>query len=535
MTPSLDFAACAATAWQATPDMALRGGVAAGALALAAWAGARRFFAGRRAFVVMNLLVAGWITLSISEHAAADPACKGTLGLLSWATVLGQPMLWSLFLYQHLNQRPDAPTLPVRALLALPALVVLALCWTNGVHGWLYGPGSALTPPIAGLPRMKYDWGPVFYLAVALDYAWILLATALTLHGWRQADAGQREQRLAFAALMAVPLAANVAYVGFGWRLFGADPTSTGFAASGAGFAWLIARQQLGAVVPLARQRLFAELPDPVLVLDLQRRVVDTNLAAQRLVGQDPASGTPLQALPRLGAALAAHLGDAGPQATLQLQDPPASYTVQQRPLARRGRAVGSLVVLHDVTALQRAHDETIVNLAAREIQLRRATAAQAQLREQALRDPLTGLLNRRALEQRAAEGTPQVLVLMDLDHFKRINDRHGHAVGDAVLRDFSARLQRNLRADDALYRIGGEEFALLLPQADLAQAQRRVQALRELLARQRLGGLAEPVTFSAGLAAGGVPHEPLAQWLARADQALYRAKQGGRNRSEVA
>jgi diguanylate cyclase (GGDEF)-like protein len=157
------------------------------------------------------------------------------------------------------------------------------------------------------------------------------------------------------------------------------------------------------------------------------------------------------------------------------------------------------------------------------------------------MRDPLTGLLNRRALQERwtqeARLGPPRglALVLLDLDRFKDINDTHGHAVGDAVLRDLAAALRSGLRASDALFRVGGEEFALLMPEATVATATERVQALRDLVASWRLGGLQEPVTFSAGVAEAQPTRETLESLFAAADKALYRAKNGGRDRIEVA
>jgi len=160
--------------------------------------------------------------------------------------------------------------------------------------------------------------------------------------------------------------------------------------------------------------------------------------------------------------------------------------------------------------------------------------------REEALRDPLTGLHNRRHLDAVLAEllalfartRQPLSLAVLDLDHFKAINDRHGHAFGDEVLRMLARLLAQSTRAGDAVCRIGGEEFCLVFANSAPADAKRR---LEELLARLKAGTvrLGEEelagITFSAGLA--GYPEDGITApaLLSAADRALYQAKHEGR------
>ena len=544
-TPALDLPACAATAWQATPDMPLRSLVAAGLVLLAAWAGSRRAFPGQRSFMVLALVMSAWLGFSITEHAAVDAACKGTVALLGWSAILAQPPLYALFIHQYLTSELQAPAPWRRALLAVPSVVMLVLVWTNGLHGLFYGDATALGPPIAGLPRLRYDYGPLFHVAVALGYLWTLAAATLVLRGWLGSRGTQRRHWGAMALMMAVPLAANAAYLGWGLRLMGADPTSTGFAVALVGFAWLMQRDGLFAVVPLARRLLFDELPDPVIVLDAAGRLAEVNPAAAAL-GGPPLLDRPLAEWSPLGPALAQHLA-AGAGGELALGEPARLYEVQRRELGSHGQSIGALIQLHDVSARHQAHAEAVRSLSARQVELERATALQALLREQAMHDALTGLLNRRALQEQhsqeqlarrssdAAATPPLALVLMDLDHFKRINDTHGHAAGDAVLRDFAVALRSGLRSGDTLARIGGEEFALLMPGATADQATRRVQGLRDIVARWDLGSLGEAVTFSAGVAVAAPGRESLEALLDAADRALYQAKRAGRDRTVVA
>ena len=173
-----------------------------------------------------------------------------------------------------------------------------------------------------------------------------------------------------------------------------------------------------------------------------------------------------------------------------------------------------------------------------------KAELAQAleQIRQLATHDDLTGLLNRRAmldrmqLEQHRSlrSGSPLLIAQLDIDHFKAVNDTHGHAAGDLVLQSFADTVRRNVRDTDVLARWGGEEFVLLLcdtPAADaVALMERLRQAVQAMQVPVAQGGQPITVTVSIGLARH-TPADPLAGTLERADQALYAAKAGGRNR----
>jgi diguanylate cyclase (GGDEF)-like protein len=164
---------------------------------------------------------------------------------------------------------------------------------------------------------------------------------------------------------------------------------------------------------------------------------------------------------------------------------------------------------------------------------------AEAELREQAFTDSLTGLLNRHGWEQRAPSlleqarrhKTPLALILVDLDHFKRINDKLGHDTGNDVLRIMGQVLRANRRSGDLAVRMGGEEFALLLPQTSLRAALHVEQRLRLALQEE---GIQQPrlrANYSAGLALASPDDKDLDALVARADTALHQAKAQGRGR----
>ncbi len=164
------------------------------------------------------------------------------------------------------------------------------------------------------------------------------------------------------------------------------------------------------------------------------------------------------------------------------------------------------------------------------------------RLRDLAMHDELTGLYNRRHfLELAEAEiarvrrtGTPLSLSMLDIDHFKRVNDFFGHAVGDLALKQLATVMRETLRASDVPARIGGEEFVILLTDTSLEGARRMTERLRERVGRAEVPAghdRAARFTISAGVAELS-PGEPFEALLARADQALYSAKSAGRNRT---
>jgi len=164
-------------------------------------------------------------------------------------------------------------------------------------------------------------------------------------------------------------------------------------------------------------------------------------------------------------------------------------------------------------------------------------------LRSESITDPLSGLLNRRGFETRASTmlgicqtaGLPTSLIIADLDRFKALNDRHGHAAGDRVIAEFAARLRAAAGSRAVAGRLGGEEFAVLLPMADAAAARLFTEAVRKVFSGDSIAGLPREVrvtaSFGIALCAG---RESLSDLMRRADEALYHAKRDGRDSVRV-
>ena len=170
------------------------------------------------------------------------------------------------------------------------------------------------------------------------------------------------------------------------------------------------------------------------------------------------------------------------------------------------------------------------------------STRQRQALEHMAIHDPLTQALNRRAfdidlattLQAHQASQSPCTLAIIDMDHFKSVNDTFGHEVGDELLIEMVRTLHGHQRQQDRLYRFGGEEFILLMPDTHALGVQRALDGLRETIFQTLRRPDGEPVSVSIG-AATLAPGERGAFWLTRADAALYRAKHGGRNRVMIA
>jgi diguanylate cyclase (GGDEF)-like protein len=208
-------------------------------------------------------------------------------------------------------------------------------------------------------------------------------------------------------------------------------------------------------------------------------------------------------------------------------------------PLSAEGHAIGALVAEHGMRRGSRI-ERRVVGMIERftshgALALRNAWLLE-QVQELASTDALTGVANRytfqqaleREIERAARGGEDLTLAMLDIDHFKKLNDAHGHQAGDEVLRRVAAKLSEHCRAYDTVARYGGEEFALILPTTDREETRALVDRLRDEIGRQ---GPKPKVTISAGIATFPTDATDPDELVAAADEALYESKRAGRNR----
>lgn len=222
-----------------------------------------------------------------------------------------------------------------------------------------------------------------------------------------------------------------------------------------------------------------------------------------------------------------------------------AAPTTACIPLIAQGTQLGLLYLSsHDDAFLAR---QDLVETAAEQLSMALSNLElQERLRIQSIREPLTGLFNRRYLEESLTRelarcdrrGLPLSVMMMDLDHFKAFNDLHGHVGGDTLLSGFGQLLLRLARAEDIACRYGGEEFTLILPETDAETARERAESIRAAVGAMRIRHMGQElpaVTVSIGVASFPLNGREGESLIRHADEALYRAKRGGRDRVEMA
>jgi diguanylate cyclase (GGDEF)-like protein len=317
------------------------------------------------------------------------------------------------------------------------------------------------------------------------------------------------------------------------------------------------------ASVPDRVRKAFDSLAEGLLIVDHEARIVLANRAfrqlhpraagelnGQRIESLDwlngggapaPASepGVPWTRMLQSGAPLSAQ-----PLELLQPDGAPTQLLVSSAAITdNRGRARGCLITFDDVTAIHRSNAELRSTLGELETARQRVEEQNGELRRLASRDSLTGCFNRRAFFELAGERFALAqrdhgalcCLMVDIDHFKQFNDIYGHAVGDQVIQVVARSLSAGLRQADMLGRYGGEEFCIVLPDAspqDAVAVAERMRADIEETARSAIRGTdVMPITASFGVAILSPAARTLEALIDQADQALYRSKQGGRNR----
>jgi len=327
-----------------------------------------------------------------------------------------------------------------------------------------------------------------------------------------------------------------VAVIGYALYMAGLTPHRLDFsplflALSGSLFAYGLFRYRMLNFTPIAHVRAFEAMGEGAIILDNENCLVDFNEAVHSIFPQlsNERLGESLERILAVESELV-ELVRSGERRRAELfitvEGVIRCYDVTLSPVSgRQGRRLGKVIILNDTT---------------RQFQLAQ------ELKELAIHDPLTHLFSRRhffevaATEMaRARRGhRPAAVIMVDLDHFKKINDTLGHQAGDLVLVETAARFRKALRTSDVICRYGGEEFVLLLPETDAAAALGVAERLRTAIASRGIAseGAELQVTASFGVSAlSAAMPESIDDLVRAADEALYRAKLAGRNRVELA
>ncbi|WP_041292075.1 histidine kinase N-terminal 7TM domain-containing diguanylate cyclase [Kineococcus radiotolerans] len=465
-----------------------------------------------------------WSATGVPLNFPVSPPVHAALTYGSFVGILGSVV--SLYLLSRVVADPHyRPPRGQVVHLAVVPLLVLAVAATDPWHHLVL----TRVTPIPQAPWFEVRWGPLFWVHTLWCYALLTSAFARLLHAWWRGSGPVRRQVGLLLLAGLVCTAGNVVVISDPEVFSGRDLTPLSFTLTALIDAYAVLRVGLLRVVPIARAAVLENVRDAIVVVDAGGTVVDVNAAGRAyLRTRYPDLPVDPVGLPAARFLTARALGDLpGGYLSYELEHASGLHLdVQVTALRdRRGRDLGRVVVGRDVTEVA---------------QLR------AQLAEEAVRDPLTGLHNRRHFDTAAAQllrcaaatGDPVGVLAVDIDHFKRVNDTHGHAVGDLVLVEVARVLAAAERRGDLVARTGGEEFVLLLPGADeeaLAVRAEQVRAACAALDVPVAAGTRVRPTVSVGCAV--LPHHgaDLTGVLAAADRALYAAKAGGRDRVVVA
>ncbi|WP_250445893.1 diguanylate cyclase [Actinotalea sp. C106] len=429
----------------------------------------------------------------------------------------------------------------VRAQLVGHPVVMLLLGATNDAHHLILAPAG---------PGDEYRLTSLFWVHTAYSFSLIGVGLVRAVRARRHAPV-LRSARitviLVAGCLPSLTVIVQIAYMTAAGTVIN-DLSPVAFLVAGLVAAHAVRRRGVLAVVPVARAQVLDRLGDVVLVLDEDGQLIDLNLAARDLLERldvpivDPGSGAP-QGLGPLADLVRAGTGEH----LLETADGHRMLDVRATPLTdRRDRPVGTALVARDVTT-EVAHRVELAqaNQALRE-HVETIDQLRAEVAEQAVRDAMTGLHNRRHLDAALADletdlvaGAGRASVIMlDADHFKQVNDEHGHAVGDRLLAEIAHVMAAAAQPGETVARYGGEEFVMVLPETGEEEALRRAEELRLRCGRVEVpvrGGGTLSVTVSAGVAASGPGRTTPSALLDAADSALYEAKRQGRAQTCVA
>jgi diguanylate cyclase (GGDEF)-like protein/PAS domain S-box-containing protein len=467
----------------------------------------------------MMLCVAIWTAGGAMELVYLDLPSNITWSKIAYLGIVNIVPFFIVFVLEYTGRERWLTRRTLIALWAIPVLA-LVLVATNEWHNLIWSSVVANPDPFNPIPI--YYHGAGYWIFLFYTYAILFLASSMLI--WSALRLPRSHQAQLIAILVGVPLPwlANILYVTGLSPVQAWDLAPIAFGLAGFSLTLGIYRYRLLDLVPLARDKVYESLRDGLVVLDTRARIVDINPAAGAMIGKtaEQVSGRPFG---EIFPGLLELLGRGGVTEMPMSPERTVWMEVQVSELHNTRQVVtGQLVALHDIS--ERKAAEVALEAKSREL---------ARL---AVTDVLTNLYNRRYAEDalraefsRAIRyHVPLSLAMFDIDLFKQINDRCGHAVGDEVLREVAARLRETMRGSDIVARVGGDEFLVILANTGLQDAWLAVERFRTRLSEADFAPIGEAITISGGVTAWFPGDEP-DEALRRADRLLYSAKGAGR------
>ena len=477
---------------------------------------------GMQALLALIVVVIFWSGCVFVQAVFVDTNIKILSTKLSYTAMLLVPVTWFAFAICYTRRQMHLSRLSLNALCFIP-LISVGLAMTNEWHNLIWT--NLENAPADGYAGLRAAYGTWYWVQLSFSYVLAVVATTILAYALAQTTARIKP-------VLAVILAPVM--VG-GAHLFSISPlnplpwfdlSSLGFAAAALMLDRGVLRYGILETIPVLRDRVLEKLTEGVILINHGGLIIDINSAALEVLNTNR-----------------------GQLSNAQLDEYLEDFALTE--LVHHGRETLEVTLrgrTYDVTGstLDTTDPNSDVVLVFRDVTTRRQTEqalrnAQLELERLAHTDSLTGLYNRRLFMQRLREEAERVnrhngclsILLFDLDHFKQINDRFGHETGDRVLQSVARAANDVKRVSDITARIGGEEFALLLPETDREGAMRLAHRLRAAIESARTpdpAGDPVSVTASIGVATVSSQSEDPALALKLADAALYRAKNAGRN-----
>ena len=482
-----------------------------------------------------------------SATAAAIYIQDGFAGKVFWLNVMVVPVAIAPILFMtfilKFSGSPVWVTRRALTLLYAFSIVFILLQWTNSYHHLVLS--SVQLVEQDGFSALKIQRGPVYFVNLAIAYGTVTMGIlTLVREALRASHLYRNQYRLLLLGCI-VPLAFSI-FSQLDYNALGnLDTSPISFGITGVIFAFTTLRTHFMDLIPVARSHLIENMGDGVLVLDAQNRIADLNPAMEVLLAEQPQQLLGKCAFETFGGWVektSAIFGDFELKTEVRLPSMPSQILdLRMTPLYDKNDLInGRLLVFRDITERKEVEKRLRDANFRLKSQLIEIGILQSQLREQAVRDSLTGLFNRRYLEEtldrelaRAArESYPVSIIMIDIDHFKQINDTYGHEAGDIMLKALGGMLMTHSRRGDFACRYGGEEFLIVMPNMARSIVQERAAALRQSLKALmvRYGNHTLTATYSMGIASYPANGDTRESFLRAADMAMYAAKNAGRD-----
>ncbi len=472
--------------------------------------------------LIILLLVILWCIAQILELSAAELRVKLIWANIYYIPVMLAPAVYLLLVLYHTGRESWYRSSLLRTVIFLVPLLMGILLWTDGTHGLIRQ--NVYLDTSGPMPVIAKTFGITFWYFAAYNFLVSGASLVLLLHALAHRGRKNRTQTLLLLSGLLLPFTTTTLNV---FRLLPLkfDLTPAVFSISGTLITLGIFRYNLINVVPAAYSVIIKNMNTGIVIFDSKNRIADVNSCAARLLGKkteelvDTQPEDALDNYPKLVDFYAVR--SLQPQA-LEIFDKEYSrhYEVTLSQLrGKRKRSLGWLMMAYDITERKITEDK---------------------IRFIALHDTLTGLPNRAFFLELTAQQLLNAkrnrdglgMGFIDLDNFKQVNDRFGHDFGDFVLKETAMRLKNTLRHSDIVARIGGDEYALVIPGISQTEglnavAKKIIEACRMPLQRD---GSEVTIKLSVGLSLYPRDGETVEELLFTSDTAMYRAKRRGKN-----